>query len=83
MPSLGLGTLFLKDPKIIEYAISKVGYRHIDTASITMNEKEVGIALKNSLANGIKRDDIFITTKLWHNGYADPEAALKKSLKDL
>ena len=45
MPRLGLGTLYFKDAKAIEHAISKVGYRHIDTASITMNEKEVGMAV--------------------------------------
>lgn len=45
-----------------------------------MNEKEVGDAIKGATATGIKRDEIFVTTKLWHNGYADPEAALRKSL---
>lgn len=80
MPRMGLGTLFLKDKKAIEHAISKVGYRHIDTAQITMNEKEVGQACK---ASGVSRDELFLTTKLWHTGYSDPETALKKSLKML
>lgn len=80
MPSLGLGTLFLKDTKAIQHAIVDVGYRHIDTAAITMNEKEVGEAIKGAVASGVKRDDIFVTTKLWHTGYSDPEAALRKSL---
>ena len=48
MPALGLGTLFLKDSKAIQHAIVDVGYRHIDTAAITMNEKEVGDALKGA-----------------------------------
>jgi len=38
MPTMGLGTLFLKDAKAVENAISTVGYRNIDTATITMNE---------------------------------------------
>lgn len=38
MPVMGLGTLFLKDAKAVENAISTVGYRNIDTATITMNE---------------------------------------------
>ena len=38
MPTMGLGTLFHKDPKAIENAIVNVGYRNIDTATITMNE---------------------------------------------
>jgi hypothetical protein len=81
MPQMGLGTLFLKDAKAIEHAITKVGYRHIDTASITMNEKEVGIAVNNAIATGgLTRDELFVTTKIWHNQYSDPEAALKKSL---
>ena len=83
MPALGLGTLFLKDAKAIQHAIVNVGYRHIDTASITMNEKEVGEAIKGAAAAGVHRDEIFVTTKLWHNGYSDPEAALRKSLSAL
>ncbi len=38
MPVMGLGTLFHKDPKAIEHAICNIGYRNIDTATITMNE---------------------------------------------
>ena len=57
MPAMGLGTLFLKDPKAIEQAITKVGYRHIDTAQITMNEKEVGTAVNNAIRQGgVTRD---------------------------
>ena len=80
MPRMGLGTLLLKDKKSIEHAIAKVGYRHIDTAQITMNEKEVGQAMKDS---GVPRDQMFVTTKLWHTYYDDPETALKKSLSQL
>jgi len=84
MPQMGLGTLFLKDVKAIEHAITKVGYRHIDTASITMNEKEVGTAVNNAIDHGgLTRDELFVTTKIWHNQYQDPEAALKKSLSQL
>jgi diketogulonate reductase-like aldo/keto reductase len=45
-----------------------------------MNEKEVGLAIKGAIETGIKREEIFVTTKLWHNAYNDPEAALRKSL---
>ena len=38
MPVMGLGTLFHKDAKGIEHALSNIGYRNIDTATITMNE---------------------------------------------
>ena len=47
---MGLGTLFHKDPKAIEHAIVNVGYRNIDTATITMNEADVGKGIEASLA---------------------------------
>jgi diketogulonate reductase-like aldo/keto reductase len=40
----------------------------------------VGEALTEAFAKGIKREDMFITTKLWHSGYSDVEGALKESL---
>ena len=48
MPAVGLGTLFLKDPKVIYNAIVEVGYRNIDTAtySVANCEKQVGTAVK-------------------------------------
>ena len=42
MPTMGLGTLFHKDAKAVTNAIVNVGYRNIDTATITMNEAQVG-----------------------------------------
>lgn len=64
MPILGYGVFQIppKDTqKCVEEAL-EVGYRHIDTAAAYNNEKEVGLAIK---ASGIKRDELFITTKLW------------------
>lgn len=84
MPVMGLGTLFHKDPKAIEHAITNIGYRNIDTATITMNEAQVGKGLQASIDSGaVKRDEIFLATKLWHNAYFDPETALRKSLTAL
>ena len=65
MPILGFGVYRVENyeecKKACLYAI-EAGYRHIDTASIYLNEKAVGDAIKES---GINRKEMFITTKLW------------------
>ena len=84
MPVLGFGTYQIKDVESIETAISEVGYRHLDTASAYDNEVEVGQAVTNAIEKGaVKREELFITSKLWHDDFSDPEAALKTSLKKL
>lgn len=81
---MGLGTLFHKDANAVANAITNVGYRNIDTATITMNEAQVGQGIEQAIASGsVRRDDIFLATKIWHNSYIDPETALRKSLKAL
>lgn len=63
-----------------------IGYRHIDCAHIYCNEKEVGEALTSKINEGvIKREDIFITSKLWNNVHSPEsvEGALKGTLKNL
>ncbi|ORX42850.1 aldehyde reductase [Piromyces finnis] len=88
MPIIGLGT-FLSEPGDITNAVKKalsVGYRHIDCAYYYQNEDEVGQGVKEGLKeNGLKREDIFITSKLWNN-FHRPECvskALDITLKDL
>ncbi|KAJ4358318.1 uncharacterized protein N0V89_002900 [Didymosphaeria variabile] len=62
----------------------KAGYRHLDCAPLYWNEPEIGEALTSVLkSTQTPRSDIFITTKLWSSSHHDPEAALRKSLKDL
>ncbi len=58
------------------------GYRHIDTAKIYGNERDVGRAVKDS---GIERDEIFVTTKLWNadQGYDAAMRACTRSLEAL
>ena len=60
----------------------KIGYRHIDTAHMYGNEKEVGSAI---IKSGIKREEIFITSKLWITEYGEGVTlpAINKMLKRL
>ena len=86
IPALGLGT-WQSEPGQVETAVShaiKIGYRHIDCAYMYGNEDEVGAGLKKALASGeVKREDIFVTTKLWCTYHSRVEENLDMSLKDL
>ena len=66
IPLLGLGVFRAPEGdetyNAVRYAI-EAGYKHVDTAMVYNNERSVGKAIKDS---GIKREDIFITTKLWN-----------------
>ncbi|XP_054446803.1 aldo-keto reductase family 1 member C4-like [Pteronotus mesoamericanus] len=91
MPTLGLGTSAphevakSKVEEAIETAID-VGYRHIDSAYVYLNEVEVGRAIQKKIADGtVKRDDIFLTSKLWAS-FSCPElvqSSLEMSLRKL
>lgn len=87
MPILGYG-VFQIEPKdtqkCVEEAIS-VGYRSIDTAQAYFNEEGVGAAIKTALNGGVKREELFITTKLWINNYPEQKAlkACEESLRKL
>jgi len=84
IPSVGLGTWDLRGrscARIVEQAL-RLGYRHIDTAEMYDNEREVGEGLR---ASGVSRDDIFLTTKVWpsHLAPRELERATKESLARL
>ena len=67
LPWLGFGVFKVEDGDVLEQAVSaalQIGYRSIDTASLYKNERGVGNAIR---ANGIPRDDIFLTTKVWND----------------
>lgn len=84
IPVVGLGTfLFPECKQQVKDAILKYGYRHIDTAMIYGNEEFVGEALKEAMEAGVKREELYITTKLWHTDKNDVEGAIKTSLKKL
>lgn len=88
MPIMGLGT-FLSAPGEVYQAVRwaiKLGYRHLDCAAVYGNEKEVGQAIHDAIAEGdIKREELFITSKLWNDSHAmeDVRPACEQSLKDL
>lgn len=90
MPAVGLGT-FGSDhvsPSQVAEAVqgaAAVGYRHFDCASVYGNEAEVGGALEAILRGGLKREEIWVTSKLWNDkhGEADVIASCRKSLADL
>lgn len=84
IPALGLGTWQLNDragARIVEQAL-RLGYRHIDTAQAYENEREVGEGLH---ASGVKRNDVFVTTKVRHTNLAPDvlERSVKESLARL
>ncbi|KAH8599251.1 NADP-dependent oxidoreductase domain-containing protein [Bisporella sp. PMI_857] len=85
IPALGLGTWQSEAgevTKAVEYALS-IGYKHIDGAYCYANEDEVGAGLKKAFESGVKREDIFVTTKLWCTYHSRVEEGLDKSLKSL
>ena len=84
IPAIGLGTWELRGracARLVEQAL-KLGYRHIDTAQVYENEREVGEGLR---ASGVKRNDVFVTTKVWTTHFApnDLERSTKDSLSKL
>ena len=89
IPVVGLGT-FGSDTynadqvaEAVKQAI-RLGYRHLDCASVYGNEKEVGAALKEIFEAGVvKREELWITSKVWNNKHKEVIASCKQSLSDL
>ena len=85
IPQFGFGVFLIRGDEETEKCCLeafKLGYRHIDTAHVYGNEKGVGAAIKKS---GIPRDQIFLTSKIWHNecGEGVTEKAIDRMLKRL
>lgn len=85
MPLEGFGVFQVPDPAVCEQAVLDAiasGYRLIDTAAAYMNEEAVGKAFAKC---GVKREELFITTKLWVQdaSYEGAKAALQTSLDKL
>lgn len=82
MPSIGFGVFQIPadDTERVVTDALEVGYRMIDTAASYFNEEQVGNAIRRS---GLKREDIFVTTKLWVQDYEYDDAlrAFDRSMK--
>jgi diketogulonate reductase-like aldo/keto reductase len=90
IPAVGLGT-FGSDrysgeqiAEAVKGAI-EVGYRHIDCAAVYGNEHLIGYSLRDAIAGGVRREDLWITSKLWNDKHAEQDVipACEKSLRDL
>ncbi len=87
MPAEGVGVFQVPDGNVTVQAVYDAiasGYRSIDTASAYQNEASVGEAISRAISDGlVKREELFITTKLWVQDYGEESAkrAFEKSLK--
>lgn len=86
MPILGIGTYQLSNSQAENsvYWALKAGMRLIDTARIYGNEEGVGRGIRRAIKDGIcKREEIFVTTKMWTSDFSNGDAAVDASLKRL
>lgn len=78
MPQFGIGTYAVPSNEVCKEAVLtalRAGYRHIDTAHAYMDERGVGDAVNEFIAEGgCKREDIWVTSKIWPSEYSDPTA---------
>ena len=89
MPAIGLGT-FASDNYPAEqvsnavYGAVKAGYRLIDCASVYQNEAQIGEVLSRLFSDGVvKREELFIISKVWNDMHREVEKSCQKSLEDL
>ena len=83
MPVFGLGTYHIEKAGVVYKAI-ELGYRMFDCASFYKNEEAVGAEFKQAFDAGlVKREDLFIVSKVWWDEVSDCDAAIKRSLKKL
>jgi diketogulonate reductase-like aldo/keto reductase len=88
MPVVGLGTFGSDkyDAATVATAViegAEIGYRHFDCAEVYGNEKEIGASFQQIVRNGLDRQDLWITSKVWNNHHDDAVAACENSLRNL
>ncbi len=90
MPAIGLGTFGSdhvsaeKIAKTVKDA-ARIGYRHFDCAAVYGNEREIGVSFQEMMQQGISREELWITSKLWNDKHAEEDVipACRKTLEDL
>lgn len=84
VPEIGMGTYKLHDKECTNAvrAALDIGYRHIDTAQMYQNERQIGEALNIS---NVGREELFLTTKIWHTSLAPDDVlqTTEQSLRNL
>jgi diketogulonate reductase-like aldo/keto reductase len=90
MPAIGLGTFGSDHISGEEMAAAvkgaiQVGYRHLDCASVYGNEDRIGAALQEVFGQGLRREELWVASKLWNDKHAEDDviASCRKSLADL
>jgi diketogulonate reductase-like aldo/keto reductase len=90
MPAIGLGTFGSDSVTADEIAAAvqdaaAVGYRHFDCASVYSNEHGIGSAFRQILRSGVRREDLWVTSKLWNDKHSEADVipSFRQSLADL
>jgi len=90
IPAMGIGTFGSDRFSGEEVAAAvlgaiSVGYRHIDCAAVYGNEHLIGKSLQTAIEGGIKREELFVTSKVWNNMHGDGDVllSLARTLRDL
>lgn len=90
MPAIGLGTFGSDHASYEEVAAvvlgaAEVGYRHFDCAAVYRNENLIGQSLQEIMARGVRREELWITSKLWNDKHAEEDVipTCRQSLADL
>ena len=88
MPGIGMGTFgsdrfTAKDIAAAVKGAAEVGFRLFDCASVYGNEDQIGEVFKSIMESGIKREELFVTSKVWNDKHNDVIASCEQTLKDL
>ena len=89
IPVIGLGTFGSDNynAQVIAHAVGeaiRLGYRHIDCASVYGNEKEIGAAIAQVIAEGVvAREELWITSKVWNDSHGRVAESCRQTLEDL